>query len=55
MSSYLLTPQAEDDLFSVWSYIAQDNIEAADRVEAQIYAACGFWPPLRRPGMSATT
>ncbi|WP_051978797.1 type II toxin-antitoxin system RelE/ParE family toxin [Edaphobacter aggregans] len=26
----------------VWSYIAQDNIEAADRVEAQIYAACGF-------------
>src|SRR5260370_17544658 len=42
MSSYLLTPQAEDDLFAVWSYIAQDNIEAADRVEAQIYAACGF-------------
>jgi antitoxin ParD1/3/4 len=42
MSSYLLTPQAEDDLFSVWSYIAQDNIEAADRVEAQIYAAFDF-------------
>jgi antitoxin ParD1/3/4 len=42
MSSYLLTPQAEDDLFSVWSYIAQDNIEAADRVEAQIYSACSF-------------
>jgi plasmid stabilization system protein ParE len=42
MSSYLLTPQAEDDLFSVWSYIAQDNIEAADKVEAQIYAAFGF-------------
>src|SRR5260370_30298252 len=42
MSSYLLTPQAEDDLFAVWSYIAQDNIEAADRVEAQIYIACGY-------------
>jgi len=42
MSSYLLTPQAEDDLYTVWSFIAQDNIEAADRVEAQIYAACGF-------------
>jgi antitoxin ParD1/3/4 len=42
MSSYLLTPQAEDDLFAVWSFIAQDNIEAADRVEAHIYAACGF-------------
>jgi plasmid stabilization system protein ParE len=42
MSSYLLTPQAEDDLFAVWSFIAQDSIEAADRVETQIYAACGF-------------
>jgi antitoxin ParD1/3/4 len=42
MSSYLLTPQAEDDLFAVWSFIAQDSIEAADRVEAQIYVACGF-------------
>jgi plasmid stabilization system protein ParE len=42
MSSYLLTPQAEEDLFAVWSFIAQDNLEAADRVEAQIYAACGF-------------
>lgn len=42
MSSYLLTPQAEDDLFAVWSYIAQDKVEAADRVEAEIYAACGF-------------
>ena len=42
MSSYLLTPQAEDDLFAVWSYIAQDSIEAAERVEAQIYTACGF-------------
>jgi plasmid stabilization system protein ParE len=42
MSSYLLTPQAEDDLFAVWSYIAQDSVGAADRVEAQIYAAFGF-------------
>ena len=40
MSSYLLTPQAEDDLFAVWSFIAQDSIEAADRVETQIYRAC---------------
>jgi plasmid stabilization system protein ParE len=42
MSSYLLTPQAEDDLFTVWSYIAQDDVVAADRVEAQIYEACAF-------------
>ena len=42
MSLYLLTPQAEDDLFDIWSYIAKDNLEAADRVETQIYAACAF-------------
>jgi antitoxin ParD1/3/4 len=42
MSLYLLTPQAEDDLFDIWSYIAQDNLDAANRVEAEIYAACAF-------------
>jgi plasmid stabilization system protein ParE len=42
MSLYLLTPQAEDDLFDIWSYIAQDNLDAADRVETQIYTACAF-------------
>jgi antitoxin ParD1/3/4 len=42
MSLYLLTPQAEDDLFDIWSYIAQDNLDAADRVETQIYGACAF-------------
>lgn len=41
------------DLFSVWSYIAQDNIEAADRVEAQIYAACGFLASALKLGRSA--
>jgi plasmid stabilization system protein ParE len=42
MNLYLLTPQAEDDLFAVWSYIAQDSVEAADRVEEQINMAFGF-------------
>jgi len=42
MNLYLLTPQAEDDLFAVWSYIARDSVEAADRVEAQIYTTFGF-------------
>ena len=42
MSSYGFTPQAVDDLFDVWSYIARDNFEAADRVEAAIYQACAF-------------
>src|SRR6266849_210779 len=33
MSSYRFTPQAIDDLFEIWSYIATDDVDAADRVE----------------------
>jgi plasmid stabilization system protein ParE len=42
VNSYALTPQAVDDLFDVWSYIARDSFEAADRVETSIYQACAF-------------
>ena len=40
MTRYHLTPQALDDLFDIWSYIAQDSPAAADRVEQAIYLAC---------------
>jgi plasmid stabilization system protein ParE len=42
MSSYRLTSRAEADLFAIWSYIARDSIEAADRVESAIFSACEF-------------
>ncbi len=42
MSSYQFTPQAVDDLFEIWSYIAGDDLEAANRVEEAIHVACGF-------------
>jgi plasmid stabilization system protein ParE len=42
MSEYQFTPQAADDLFEIWSYIARDSIEAANRVEAAICEACNF-------------
>jgi antitoxin ParD1/3/4 len=42
MTGYRLTPKAKADLFSIWSYIAADNAEAADRVEEAIYDACLF-------------
>ena len=42
MSSYQLTPQAADDLFEIWSYIATDDLDSADRVEEAIYAACAL-------------
>jgi plasmid stabilization system protein ParE len=40
MSAYELTPHALDDIYEIWHYIARDNVEAADRVEAAIFEAC---------------
>ena len=42
MSVYVLTPLAKADIFDIWSYIANDNEDAAGRVEQAIYAACVF-------------
>jgi plasmid stabilization system protein ParE len=42
MSSYRFTPQAIDDLFEIWSYIATDDVDAADHVEEAIHVACAF-------------
>jgi len=39
---YVLTPLAKTDIFNIWSYIANDNEDAADRVEQAIYNACAF-------------
>jgi plasmid stabilization system protein ParE len=40
MAGYRFTPEPDSDLFEIWSYIAADNPDAADRVEASIYDAC---------------
>jgi len=40
MSQYQFTPQAVGDLLEIWNFIAQDNPEAADRVEQAIFRAC---------------
>jgi plasmid stabilization system protein ParE len=40
VSRYQLTPEAEDDLFEIWLFIASDSVPAADRIEAAIYDAC---------------
>ena len=39
---YQLTPEAENDLFEIWQYIAADSVKSADRVEAAIYDACAL-------------
>ena len=38
MSPYQFTPQAVDDLLDIWSFIANDNLDAADRVETAIFS-----------------
>jgi len=42
MSGYALTPLAKADIFDIWSYIATESENAADRVEQAIYNACAF-------------
>jgi antitoxin ParD1/3/4 len=42
VSAYVFAPQAEEDLFGIWSYIAQDSLEAADRMESEVYRTCVF-------------
>ena len=42
MSSYALTPLAKADVFGIWSRIAADSPDIADRVEQAIYDACEF-------------
>ena len=57
MSVYVLTPLAKADIFDIWSYIAGDSEDAANRVEQAIYDACLFVAdaPMRghsRPGLT---
>src|SRR5579859_6175738 len=49
MKSFVLTPRAENDLNQIWDYIADDNIEAADRVLNALEAA--FIKLTKTPGM----
>jgi len=42
MSRYELTTKAKNDLQAIWSYIAADSVQAADRVETALFEAFGF-------------
>jgi plasmid stabilization system protein ParE len=39
MIGYVLHPEAFTDIDEIWEYIAEDNIDAADRVVSEIFAA----------------
>lgn len=58
MTAYVLTPLAIADILDIWSYIAHDSEDAANRVEEAIFDACAFVAeaPMRghsRPNLSA--
>ncbi len=48
MSLYVVSPQAEDDIFRIWQYLALEaDLQIADRVESKIFNAFGAlaWNP----------
>jgi plasmid stabilization system protein ParE len=54
MSAYVLTPLAKADIFEIWSYIADNSEDAANRVEQAIYEACAFVAEAPMRGHSRT-
>jgi plasmid stabilization system protein ParE len=41
MSGFLLHPAADSDLDEIWEYVAEDNIDAADRLLEEFHNAIG--------------
>lgn len=39
MSEFILSPAARLDLIEIWEFIAQDNVDAADRVRDEMLEA----------------
>jgi antitoxin ParD1/3/4 len=52
MIAFRLTRRAQADLREIWDYIAADDDQAADRVEAAIYDACLLLSKNRRIGQT---
>ena len=40
MTEYAFHPEALNDLDEIWEFIAKDNVEAANRIVAQVLATC---------------
>ena len=49
MSDFRLSPQAFQDIDSIWEYIAQDNLDAADRLRDEFFDA--FEKLAKMPGI----
>ena len=55
MSGYAFHPDAFADLDEILEYIARDNIDAADRVLADIHTVLARWLPHRTSDTGAPT
>jgi toxin ParE1/3/4 len=58
MTAYDFHPEARVDLDEIWEYIAADNLNAADRVIAEVLAAIRALVPLpgvghKRPNLTS--
>lgn len=49
MAEFILSPDAENDLTEIWTYIAEDNLDAADALLAQLEHA--IYQLAEMPGM----
>ena len=50
MSGYVLSPEAEQDIFEIWSYLADEaSIDLASQVESELFEA--FELLARTPGL----
>ena len=52
---FQFTPQATEDLDAIWWFIAEDNRDAAGRVEMEIVATCRRLAKHPRMGPSGRT
>jgi plasmid stabilization system protein ParE len=52
MTSYILAPEALQDLQELWDYIATENLDAADRLTDTLFAA--FERLATMPGLGHT-
>ena len=50
MSGYVLHPEAYTDLDDIWEFIAEDSMDAADRVREDIYRTIGNLVPFPHQG-----
>lgn len=51
MAAFSFTTQAASDIDEIWDYVAESNIDAADKVLADLYTAMGKLAEM--PGMGS--